>query len=294
MSALPSLEGPSSDPTAESQTRPKSESPINTRKATAAISSGRPKFDAWDWEPKISTPFQSHQVSINTRFGQRTIRALFPRLQLAAFGLQVTLPILTRDDSDQINAGEASFQQAYLAVTSAQRDLIQRYESILDSNAVKRSLNYNETRQYTIKAYSPNANRALGIFSALDRIVALADELWYASLFSTSQTKAAQMEAVSQVKNFVNAMDGLWKRSKSAIQRVGTPEAVQKVTEAMGSAFSADLSVPDGEDDSGLTLDAHGDETAPSETANEGVATAQDVSSAERRTRKRPGEQAAA
>ncbi|AVQ00371.1 hypothetical protein C7S18_24030 (plasmid) [Ahniella affigens] len=227
---------------------------------------------------------------MKTRFGQRTLRALYPRLQLAAFGLSVTLPILTRDDADQIDAGEASFQQAYLSVTAAQKELSQRYEEFLDSNAVKRGLSYNEMKEFAIKAFSPNANRALSIFIALDRIVTLVDELWYAGVFTTSQTKKAQMEAVAQVKNFVNAMDGLWKRSKSAIQRAGNAEAVQTVSEAMGSAFGADLSVPEGEDNPELSLDAHGDEVSPSAGESEAPAAGHEVSTSERRSRKRSSE----
>lgn len=288
MSAVASLDAAAPSPDHHSApTAGKGKSTSKPGSTVVPISPRRPKFDAWDWEPRIPTAYQSHVCSMKTRFGQRTLRALYPRLQLAAFGLSVTLPILTRDDADQIDAGEASFQQAYLSITSAQKELSQRYEEFLDSNAVKRGLSHNQMREFAIKAFSPNANRALSIFIALDRIVVLVDELWYAGVFTTSQAKRAQMEAVSQVKNFVNAMDGLWKRSKAAIQRAGNAQAVQTVSEAMGSAFGADLSVPEGEDNPELSLDAHGDEASLSAADGEAPDDGQKGSISERRSRKR-------
>jgi len=185
----------------------------------ATTATGRDaEFDAWLWRPSVSAPFVSRTVTLRSIFAQKALRTLFGRLQMASYGMSVTIPILERDQGTTGDILERHFVAALERVLSMQAKTRERCRHWLGANTMLQGVHY-EARGFEIEVFTPNANHALSLFIGLDETITMIDELWYAGVLSASQAKRAVLEARSQVKNFVNEMDGLCRRSKAQVRR---------------------------------------------------------------------------
>lgn len=175
-------------------------------------------FDAWLWRPSVSAPFVRRTIELRSVFAQKTLRTLFGRLQMSAYGMSVTIPILERDQGQTGDVLERQFVAALERVLAMQARTRDRCRHWLGNASGTPHVHYVPQSQ-VVDVFTPNANHALAAFTGLDETITMIDELWYAGIVSASQAKRAILEARAQVKNFVNEMDGLCRRSKAAIRR---------------------------------------------------------------------------
>lgn len=258
-----------------------------------ATPSKRPAWDPWSWRPRVSAPFVDRTLKLNSVWPQTSFRNLWPRLQLAAYGMSVTIPILERDKGNTVEVLEKAFTDALNDILRHQQSAIARYEALLAENAVSRSLCY-DSKEERFPVYSPNANRAVALFEGLNRVAILVDELWFAGIFTTMQSKRAIHETRSQIRNFVNRMDGIWKRARAAAMKSGKPEDVASIRAAMGPVFDANLAVEEGQEHDAIEVHDEGG-PEPADHLVEGMAEADTAAESEpttprtRRSRKASG-----
>ncbi|MBK8284297.1 MAG: hypothetical protein IPK97_05135 [Ahniella sp.] len=193
-------------------------------------------FDPWHWRPLVSAPHIERAMILHSVFAQKALRTLFGRLQMAAYGMSVTIPILERDQGRLGDELEQTFVAALERILALQAKTRERCRHWLGAQATLPGVRY-QPQSETLVVYTPMANHALAVFQGLDETIMQIDALWYAGVLSASQAKRAILEARSQVKNFVNEMDGLWRRSKSSLRK----------TQPLGSVAAA---APELSDDS--------------------------------------------
>lgn len=188
--------------------------PMKTGRKTKAPAG----FDAWTWRPAVSVPAVDCEVTLQSVFAQKLLNTLFGRLQIALYGMAVTIPILERDRGDTVGKLHAVFEQSHRHLLSVQQQSADRYRQWLERVAAVPTIRYQaETRQFPV--FCPNANRALAHFRLADALIQQLDQLWYATVIDALQHKRAVLETCAQVKNFARDMDGLWVRSKAAVLR---------------------------------------------------------------------------
>ena len=175
-------------------------------------------FDPWHWRPQVSAPHIERAVILQSVFAQKALRTLFGRLQMAAYGMSVTIPILERDQGRLGDELEQSFVAALERILALQAKTRERCRHWLGAQATLPGVQY-QPQSETLVVYTPMANHAISVFHGLDETIMQIDSLWYAGVLSASQAKRAILEARSQVKNFVNEMDGLWRRSKASVRK---------------------------------------------------------------------------
>lgn len=200
---------PASDAAFPSATAQSAEAPVETADAG---------FDAWFWRPSVSAPFVRRSIELRSVFAQKTFRTLFGRLQMSAYGMSVTIPILERDQGQTGDVLERQFIAALERVLAMQARTRDRCRHWLGNVVGAPPVHYVAQTQ-VVDVFTPGANHALDVFTGLDETITMIDELWYAGIVSASQAKRAILEARAQVKNFVNEMDGLCRRSKASIRR---------------------------------------------------------------------------
>ncbi|AVP99316.1 hypothetical protein C7S18_20025 [Ahniella affigens] len=190
-------------------------------------------FDPWAWRPAVSAPQLHCEISLKTVFAQKLLQQLFGRLQVALYGMSVTIPIMERDMGATGSKLADVFQRSHQHLTHVQHTTTERYRQWLQAAGAPPAISYQaQTRHFPV--FCPNAKRALEHFSAADNMIQLLDQLWYANVLDATQHKRAVLETCAQVKNFSREMEGLWLRSKAAVLRAqATPKSpADAVTQA--------------------------------------------------------------
>lgn len=182
-------------------------------------------FDPWAWRPAVSAPQLQCEISLNTVFAQKLLQQLYGRLQVALYGMSVTIPIMERDLGVTGSKLAEMFQKSHQHLTHVQHTTAERYRQWLQAAGTLPAISYQaQTRQFPV--FCPNAKRALEHFAAADTLIQLLDQLWYANVLDATQHKRAVLETCAQVKNFSREMEGLWLRSKAAVLRgQGAPKS---------------------------------------------------------------------